>query len=175
MTIVEVNCSILGLPYAELQAWFKKNQLPAFRAEQAFQYLYKSFKNDWNDSSSLDKVSKELLSRDWPVNLGLIEEEEQSKDGTLRWVRKMQRNINVESVFIPSPHRNTLCLSSQVGCSLSCTFCHTGTQGFKKNLLPHEIIAQVLGAQSRLKDLDFTKKITNLVFMGQGEPLYNMK
>ena len=104
-----------------------------------------------------------------------------SKDGTIKWLMSLAGGGMVECVYIPSPKRGTLCISSQVGCALTCSFCHTGTQAFVRNLSAEEIISQVLLARDVLKDWPPAKgameekHITNIVFMGQGEPLYNFK
>ena len=94
-----------------------------------------------------------------------------SKDGVVKWVIKLGQDNHIETVYIPQKERGTLCISSQVGCSLACTFCSTGYQGFNRNLKTHEIIGQVLVAKNYLAQEN--KRISNVVFMGMGEPLLN--
>ena len=95
-------------------------------------------------------------------------------DGTIKWIWA-HGTAKIESVLISEPERKTLCVSCQVGCSLSCTFCHTGTQKLLRNLTRSEIIAQLVAARHRLDRLGKRLAITNVVFMGQGEPLYNFR
>ena len=102
--------------------------------------------------------------------------EQISNDGTRKWLLRTGPGIEFETVFIPEPGRGTLCVSSQVGCTLNCRFCHTGTQKLVRNLTPAEIVGQVMLARDRLGDWPSTgenRRITNVVMMGMGEPLYN--
>ena len=99
-----------------------------------------------------------------------------SKDGTKKWIFKLDDGNKIETVFIPDKNRGTICVSSQVGCTLSCSFCHTGTMKLKRNLTMSEILGQVLYVKNELKDWQYgqqNKKVTNIVFMGMGEPFYN--
>ncbi|MBZ2279408.1 radical SAM protein, partial [Buchnera aphidicola] len=100
--------------------------------------------------------------------------EQQSCDGTIKWITSIGSH-NIETVYIPEKYRSTLCLSSQIGCILKCHFCATGQQGFIRNLKVSEIIGQFLQAKKILKEKNNNKKITNVVFMGMGEPLLNLK
>ena len=113
------------------------------------------------------------MEKSFNFNRTNIAEKKISKDGTIKWLLKLSDNNLVETVFIPSGKRGTLCVSSQVGCTLNCKFCHTGTQLMVKNLTTHEIINQILVAKDELNDWGSQKKITNIVYMGMGEPFYN--
>lgn len=124
---------------------------------------------------------RQLLHLHFKVDYGHVKTEQRSVDGTLKRLidfssTESKRNALVEAVLIPEPNRRTLCVSSQVGCSLNCTFCHTGSQKFIRNLTPGEILAQFMGYNHLLNGFPIyaqTHKISNLVFMGQGEPLLN--
>ena len=120
-----------------------------------------------NLSKGLRQKLKAIATIDLPEVMTL----NHSKDGVIKWIIKLGEENHIETVYIPERGRGTLCISSQVGCALACTFCSTGVQGFNRNLKSHEIIAQVLIAQNYLKKKD--KRISNVVFMGMGEPLLN--
>lgn len=105
----------------------------------------------------------------------VIQHEQRSADGTIKWLMTLAGGNAVETVFIPEPGRGTLCISSQIGCMLNCTFCSTATQGFSRNLTADEIIGQVwLAVQALAHDADDARRITNVVFMGMGEPMLNL-
>tara|TARA_B000000475_G_scaffold269903_1_gene264623 strand:- start:353 stop:1303 length:951 start_codon:yes stop_codon:yes gene_type:complete len=116
-----------------------------------------------------DKLNSDLL-----LGRLSIDKHQVSKDGTQKWLFELKDKRKVETVFIPETDRGTLCISSQVGCTLSCSFCHTGTMPLVRNLSTDEIIGQILSAKDSLLDWNTkNRKITNIVFMGMGEPLYN--
>ena len=104
-----------------------------------------------------------------------IKNKQISNDGTIKWLLELNDNNLVETVYIPSDNHATLCISSQVGCTLNCKFCHTGVQPLVKNLSAHEIINQILIAKDELEEWDKEKKINNIVYMGMGEPFYNFE
>ena len=105
-----------------------------------------------------------------------ISDEQISKDGTKKWLLKFNDGSEVETVFIPDDERGTLCVSSQVGCTLNCTFCHTGTQRLVRNLTSQEIVSQIIIAKDSLSEWGKEpRQITNIVMMGMGEPLYNFE
>lgn len=133
-------------------------------------------KNKLIQSKHLPKALCEKLSESYEIvnPLYKIIKQSHSIDGTIKVLYEFQPNIRVESVLIPDIYRRTLCVSSQVGCSLSCTFCHTGTQKFLKNLTTEEIMGQYWNFPSSSNSFNH-QPITNIVFMGQGEPLYNWK
>ncbi len=104
-----------------------------------------------------------------------IKKKQLSKDGTIKWLLELKDKNLVETVYIPSESHGTLCISSQVGCTLNCKFCHTGTQPLVKNLSSNEIINQIMVAKDELNEWFEQKKINNIVYMGMGEPLYNFE
>ena len=145
----------------------------SMRSKQIWQSVYKkgSFEIDSLTTFPLELRSKlnSLITLERPKIL----KTQTSTDGTIKWLIKLFDNNEVECVYIPEKTRATLCISSQVGCTLNCTFCHTGTQRLVKNLSFAEIINQVMIAKEQLNDWGEQKKITNIVLMGMGEPFYN--
>ncbi len=145
-----------------------------FRSKQIWNWIYargvKSFAEMTNISKEMQKKLDENFSLDRPE----ISKDLTSFDGTRKWLVKFSDGREVEAVYIPEESRATLCISSQVGCTLACKFCHTGTQTLVRNLEFHEIVAQVLIAKDLVGDWDRQNhKLTNIVFMGMGEPFFN--
>lgn len=145
-----------------------------FRAKQIWKWLYVNGVKSFNEMSDIGIKLRDKLHSDID-NIRLnIDQHQISKDGTQKWLFKLSDDRKIETVFIPEKDRGTLCISSQVGCTLSCSFCHTGTMPLVRNLFTYEIIGQILAAKDSLGDWDIkNRKITNIVFMGMGEPLYN--
>ena len=145
-----------------------------YRAKQIWKWLYVNGVKSFNEMSDIGIKLREKLYSDLDYNRLDIDLHQISKDGTQKWLFKLSDNRQIESVFIPEADRGTLCISSQVGCTLSCSFCHTGTMPLVRNLSTDEIIGQILTAKDSLEERDIkNRKITNIVFMGMGEPLYN--
>ncbi|HSM41383.1 MAG TPA: 23S rRNA (adenine(2503)-C(2))-methyltransferase RlmN [Afifellaceae bacterium] len=160
------------------------------RASQLWHWLYVRGVNDFDRMTNMSKALREDLAGRFSLARPEIVEEQISVDGTRKWLlrfpaRGAGRPVEVETVYIPEEGRGTLCVSSQVGCTLTCTFCHTGTQRMVRNLTSEEILAQILLARERLgdfPDLDTPqgaivpsegRLVSNIVMMGMGEPLYN--
>ncbi len=144
-----------------------------FRAVQIFNWIYDKGVCDFRLMTNISKKDREALNESFSIYIPKVKYILKSKDGTLKFAIELKDSNIVESVLIPDDNRLTLCVSTQVGCRMGCKFCFTGKQKFKRNLEPHEIIDQVIAA----KFLVFKKriKITNIVFMGMGEPLDNLK
>ena len=126
--------------------------------------------------NNIAKSTRNLLNQISVISRPEIIERQDSKDGTIKWLIKLKDNSEVETVFIPQDDRGTVCLSSQVGCTLNCTFCHTGTQALVRNLNSSEILGQLMLVMDHLDDWPSGKnnrKVTNVVMMGMGEPLLN--
>ena len=168
--------NIYNSSFAELKSFFIDLDEKAFRAEQLWNWLYVK---GINELSGLNNISKNVINRikeqyylsQFKVSKSLL-----SKDGTRKWLFELEDGNEIETVYIPDKNRGTICVSSQVGCSLSCSFCHTGTMKFLRNLSTSEILGQVMYVKNFLKDWNNKsdkKKITNIVFMGMGEPLLN--
>lgn len=147
------------------------------RANQIFQWVYNFGVTDWEKMTNIAKPMRDKLSTVFTLDRPEIVERQISKDGTRKYLIRMAPGIEVESVFIPDVSKTgALCVSSQVGCTLTCRFCHTGTQKLVRNLTAQEIVLQVMIARDDLGEWPTTqdnRKLTNIVFMGMGEPLYN--
>ena len=146
----------------------------AFRAGQIWHWLYAKGANSFEQMHNLSPILRDKLNSYFTISRPNIAVKQQSTDGTIKWLLKLDNKSQVETVFIPEATRGTLCISSQVGCTLTCSFCHTGTQRFVRNLTASEVLQQLLLAKDELKDWEKeNKKLTNIVMMGMGEPLYN--
>lgn len=167
----EITKTILkGLTVSELKDFFAAVDEKRFRGEQIFHWLYGHMVENFDDMANIPKYLRKKLNKYCEIKtLKLLESESSPRTGTTKYIFETTDNLKVESVIIPDPKRTTLCISTQVGCPLDCQFCATGLMGYKRNLSPGEIFDQFLLA-SKL----FTKgKISNVVYMGMGEPLLN--
>lgn len=146
-----------------------------YRAQQLMQWIHQSGLTDFAPMTNLGKALKEKLSRLAYIKLPEIVACQKSNDGTHKWLLKLDCGNCIETVFIPESNRGTLCVSSQVGCALNCSFCSTAKQGFNRNLSTAEIIGQVWVAVRELSQANgaHDKRLTNVVMMGMGEPLLN--
>jgi len=167
--------NLVGLPRAELEAYFSSLGDKPFRARQLMRWLYQHGEVDWNAMTDLSLPLREKLAADSSLELPVVGERQDSVDGTVKWSLDVGLGQHVEMVFIPEERRGTLCVSSQVGCAMDCPFCATGRQGFNRNLGAAEIVGQVLLATRELGLADGQSRITNVVFMGMGEPLANFR
>jgi 23S rRNA (adenine2503-C2)-methyltransferase len=179
----EVN--LLGLPRAELEA-FVAERLGAkpFRARQLMKWIYRRGAADFAAMTDLAQDFRAQLSEVARIAVPEIVTEQASNDGTRKWMLRMDEVQGIETVYIPEPDRGTLCISSQVGCAMDCSFCSTAQQGFNRNLTVAEIVGQVWLAHRELaqsrpghrgRSGDARANITNIVFMGMGEPLANYR
>ena len=175
--------NLLGLPRAQLEA-FVAQRLDAkpFRARQLMKWIYRRGAADFSAMSDLAKDFRAQLREVAEITVPQIVTEQVSSDGTRKWMLRMDQVQGIETVYIPEPDRGTLCISSQVGCAMDCTFCATAQQGFNRNLSVAEIVGQVWLAQRELagsragESADVrSRAITNIVFMGMGEPLANYR
>ncbi|WP_223787899.1 23S rRNA (adenine(2503)-C(2))-methyltransferase RlmN [Marinicella meishanensis] len=165
--------NLLNHDRAGLETLFLDMGEQKFRAQQAMKWIYGEQNLDFDAWSNFSKVLRARLKDDYQVAVPTLLSEQVSKDGTIKWLLKVDEVNAVETVFIPEKNRGTLCVSSQVGCTLNCTFCATGAQGFNRHLTTAEIIAQVWVAAKQLGHHGLDRKITNVVMMGMGEPLAN--
>jgi len=168
--------NLLGLPPAALEAFFTELGEKAFRARQIMQWVHQRHADDFDSMTDLSKSLRTRLQETACISLPQQISEQASADGTIKWLFESGAGQAVESVFIPEPGRGTLCISSQVGCALDCSFCATGAQGFNRNLSIAEIVGQVNYANRHLPvrpSGDYA--VTNVVFMGMGEPLANYR
>jgi len=148
-----------------------------FRAKQILKWLYQHNVRDINAMTDVSKSARQKLLAIANTQLPTVAQAQLSKDGTAKWLFELHDGNSIETVFIPEAERGTLCVSSQVGCALDCSFCSTGRQGFNRNLSVSEIIGQVWLATNLLAADPATahRRITNVVMMGMGEPLLNYK
>ncbi|HXC54977.1 MAG TPA: 23S rRNA (adenine(2503)-C(2))-methyltransferase RlmN [Rhizomicrobium sp.] len=172
--------NLLGLAPRDLTAALIEAGVPAkaapMRMRQLWNWVYVHGARDFAAMSNLAKDFRAQMAERFTLARPEIVTEQLSGDGTRKWLLRTGPGIEFETVFIPEPGRGTLCVSSQVGCTLNCRFCHTGTQKLVRNLTPSEILGQILIAKDSLADWPSTgpdRRLTNVVMMGMGEPLYN--
>lgn len=158
--------SLFGLTLTELQALVKNLGMPGFTAKQIASWLYDKHITSIDEMSNLSLKHRELLKEEYELGISAPVDAIKSIDGTIKYLYKINPNYFVESVYIPDDDRGTLCVSSQVGCKMSCKFCMTGKQGFSANLSANQILNQIRSLPER-------DQLTNIVFMGMGEPLNN--
>jgi 23S rRNA (adenine2503-C2)-methyltransferase len=178
---VSEKLSVYGLSQHRLSEILSSLGFPSYRAKQIFDGIYRT-RNSFpslQNIKTLKTSERNHLEGSFSFDLAVsLVREQVSIDGTIKWLLEGTSSKQIEVVFIPADDesmRGTLCVSSQVGCSLRCTFCHTGTQKFEGNLSAGEIVSQVVFATIRLNQLERVNGITNIVFMGQGEPGFNSK
>ena len=147
----------------------------SMRANQVWKFYYQKGFSNYDLYSNLPKDLKEKLFDKLLIDRPKIKNKQVSEDGTIKWLLELTDKNLVETVYIPSETHATLCISSQVGCTLNCKFCHTGVQPLVKNLSTNEIINQILVAKDELDEWKDDKKINNIVYMGMGEPFYNFE
>lgn len=164
--------NIRELKLEELIDFLKNQNIPSYRAKQIHEWLWKKRAISFNEMTSLSLSLRELLEQNFCLNAVKIHKAERSSDGTIKYSLKLHDNKLVEGVLIPSKKRLTACISSQVGCSLSCTFCATGTLKLERNLNYAEIYDQIFILNEEAL-LNFGKPLSNIVYMGMGEPLLN--
>jgi len=166
--------NLLNLDRAGLEEFFSALGEKPFRASQLTKWIHQMGVSDFQQMNNLSKVLREQLEKCAVVKGLEVVGDELSEDGTRKWLFQLDDGNRIETVYIPERDRGTLCVSSQVGCALDCSFCSTGRQGFNRNLSTAEIIAQVWLATKLIeKETKPGRKITNVVLMGMGEPLLN--
>lgn len=158
----------------ELETLFDSLGEPRFRAQQLFKWIHQFYVDDFDAMTNISKALRARLADIAEIKPPTIVSEHASGDGTIKWVLALDDGQCIETVFIPESDRGTLCISSQVGCALDCTFCSTARQGFNRNLSVGEIVGQLWLAKRMLeKDPKNTRVVSNVVLMGMGEPLLN--
>ena len=168
--------NLLGMSQDMLEQFFAERGEKPFRARQLMQWIYQRNVTDFDDMTDLSKKLRDQLQAQAEILLPRVQSRHDSADGTVKWLFSPDCGQAIETVFIPEPGRGTLCISSQVGCALDCAFCATGAQGFTRNLSSAEIIGQVFVANKELPRRENGEPaVTNVVFMGMGEPLANYR
>jgi 23S rRNA (adenine2503-C2)-methyltransferase len=169
--------NLLNFDHQSMREYFASIGEKPFRADQMMKWIYHFGYSDFELMTNLNKKLREKLQRNTEITAPEISEKQVSSDGTIKYALKLEGGQEVETVWIPENDRATLCVSSQVGCALECTFCATAQQGFNRNLSMSEIIGQVWRVANDIGATRIAGKrpITNIVMMGMGEPLLNMK
>ncbi|HEX6979792.1 MAG TPA: 23S rRNA (adenine(2503)-C(2))-methyltransferase RlmN [Alphaproteobacteria bacterium] len=168
--------NLVGLSRAELVAALAELGEPAFRAKQIWQWIYVRGVRSFGAMTNLSKDLRARLEARFIIDRPQIARHQQSFDGTQKWLLRFVDGQEAEAVHIPEEDRGTLCVSSQVGCTLTCKFCHTGTQRLVRNLEPDEIVGQVMLCRDAFGEWpapEADRRLTNIVMMGMGEPLFN--
>lgn len=198
-SVKKEKINLLDFNLQQMQAFFISIGEKSFRADQVFKWIHQRTIDDFSQMTDLSKLLREQLPELCEIKAPKIAQEHISKDGTKKWLIQLEDGNFIETVFIPERGRGTLCVSSQVGCALNCSFCSTATQGFNRNLSTAEIIGQVWLVAKRLNELNQLnvtnqnlntletgvletletfetnepEKVTNVVMMGMGEPMLN--
>ena len=173
----QIDKNLLEFDRAKLQQTMLDMGEKPFRAKQLFHWLYHQGVQNIAEMATLGKnLQQKLMDEGYYIARPKIIRHQQSTDGTQKWLLQLHDGNEIETVYIPEKTRGTLCLSSQIGCTLKCSFCHTGTQRLVRNLTAGEIIGQIMVARDMLGEWptpNANKKLSNIVMMGMGEPLYN--
>lgn len=169
--------SLIGLSREELTALVAELGLPAFRSKQLWHWIYNQGVTDFSAMTTLAAPLRERLAELYTLERIGVSRQQESMDGTRKWLARFADGNEAETVYIPEDGRGTVCVSSQVGCTLTCRFCHTGTQRLVRNLTAAEIVGQVMIVRDTLGEWpspsDGERLISNIVMMGMGEPLFN--
>ncbi|QQS11398.1 MAG: 23S rRNA (adenine(2503)-C(2))-methyltransferase RlmN [Rhodospirillales bacterium] len=169
--------NLVGLSRDELKALLAENGLEPFRAAQIWHWVYWHGARDFAAMSTIARRTRERLEELFVIDRPSVASEQRSSDGTRKWLLRLADGNEVETVNIPEEDRGSVCVSSQVGCTLTCTFCHTGTQPLVRNLSAGEIVGQFMVARDSYAEwptpTETTRMLSNIVMMGMGEPLYN--
>ncbi len=171
--IIPQDRNLLGLGSGELEEFARACGQPSYRGKQVYRAIYARRECDFMGMTELDRRFREFLSAGYRIALPESREKFESRDGSCRHVLTLRDGAAIETVFMPEDNRITLCLSSQVGCAVDCRFCFTGLLGLRRNLTAGEIVGQVLAL---LRDQHLPARVRlNVVFMGMGEPLLNLR
>ena len=171
---VDKQTNLPDLDRQSMETYFANMGEKPFRAAQVLKWIYQHGITDFSKMTTLSKTLREKLSNIAQIKMPKIISEQISEDGTRKWLLELDSNNSIETVFIPEKDRGTLCVSSQVGCALDCSFCSTGKQGFNRNLSTGEIIGQLWIASQALGSYQHKNRmISNIVMMGMGEPMLN--
>ncbi|MEC8175018.1 MAG: 23S rRNA (adenine(2503)-C(2))-methyltransferase RlmN [Pseudomonadota bacterium] len=168
--------NLLGLSREEISTALTALDVERYRADQIYGWIYAKGETDFEAMTNLSQNLRSRLQDAFRIDRPGITADQQSVDGTRKWLLGFEDGNAAETVHIPEADRGTLCVSSQVGCTLTCAFCHTGTQRLVRNLEPGEIVGQIMLARDHLEEwpsAKVEKRLTNIVMMGMGEPLYN--
>lgn len=175
-SMIEGKANLVGLTREEMKTAFASAGLEPFRVQQVWLAMYKHGVRNFAGMTTISKKQQALLAEHFVIGRAKVDKDLTSFDGTRKWLLEFPDGNKIETVLIPEEDRGALCVSSQVGCTLSCTFCHTGTMKLVRNLASSEIVGQVMSARDGMGEWERKsddKLLTNIVMMGMGEPLYN--
>ncbi len=174
---MEASINLMDLNRADMARYLQDLGEPSYRVTQILPWIHQRGIIDFAQMSNLSKSFRERLQKEATIQVPEVSFRQDSKDGTCKWLLRLADGNSIEMVFIPEDDRGTLCVSSQVGCALNCSFCSTAQQGFNRNLTVSEIIGQVWIAVRHLASDQKThdRHVTNVVMMGMGEPLLNFE
>ena len=178
MTQISEKVNLLGLSKSKMELFFESIGEKKFRATQVIKWIHQLGVSDFDEMTNVSKALRTKLKQIAEVRAPEVAYQDISKDGTRKWVLRLDGGSSVEMVLIPEGDRATLCVSSQVGCSLDCSFCSTGKQGFNRNLTAAEVIGQLRVAILSFGPVDPAsekRRVSNVVMMGMGEPLMNFE
>ncbi len=176
--LVNPSIDLVGMDRDDLKGVTDALGEPAYRSRQLYQWIYQRGVTDFAEMYNLSKRTRAKLEESYRIGRPAVGTAEKSVDGTRKWLIGFADGNLAETVFIPEKPRGTLCVSSQVGCTLTCSFCHTGTQRLGRNLEASEIVGQIMLARDALgawPAAAVNRPVTNIVMMGMGEPLYNFE
>ncbi len=162
--------NLIGYPEEKLKQLFADWEVPAYRVQQVFNWVYHHRVRQFEEMTNLSKDLRARLAKHFVIALPRIAAKTHSQDGSIKYLFELDNGSQIESVWMPDETRKTLCISSQVGCRLACSFCLTASMGLKNNLTAGEIIGQYMAVNDDLPD---ENQVTNVVMMGMGEPLDN--
>ena len=172
--------SLIGLTKEEIFEELKTLNVEKYRVKQIWNWIYYFGVKDFSQMNNLSQKLRDQLNNLYTLDRPKINKKQISKDGTIKWLLEFEDKETIELVYIPADDRGTICISSQVGCAMSCRFCNTGFYGFNRNLTSKEIVSEILVARDELNEWDNLNKsigdgrlISNIVVMGMGEPLNN--
>jgi 23S rRNA (adenine2503-C2)-methyltransferase len=172
--------NLIGMSRTGMEAALAEMGEPRFRSDQLFQWVYNRGVTDFDSMTNMAKPLRAALAERFSISRPAVARDLDSVDGTHKWLIRLADGNEIETVHIPEADRGTLCVSSQIGCTLSCKFCHTGTQRLVRNLDPAEIVGQIMVARDHLGEWPtaerrtiYERRLSNIVMMGMGEPLYN--
>ena len=175
----DLRRNLVGLSRDELKTTLVEAGLEPFRARQVWQWIYWHGVTDFGRMTNIARKTRDRLAELFVVERPEIVTEQRSTDGTRKWLLRFPDGNEAETVNIPEEDRGSVCVSSQVGCTLTCSFCHTGTQPLVRNLAPAEIVGQFMVARDSYNEwptpTETTRMLSNIVMMGMGEPLYNFE
>jgi 23S rRNA (adenine2503-C2)-methyltransferase len=169
-----ISSHILDMSLADTQAMLASMGEPAFRARQVQEWVFRHLETDFRKMTNLPKALQEKLAEAATGSVLTVKDRQVSSDGTVKWAFRTHDGHFFETVLIPSEDRRSICVSSQIGCAMGCTFCRTATMGFIRNLTLGEILEQIHFVSRHLRESEGTR-LSNVIFMGMGEPLLNLE